>query len=700
MNERSRLIFGILAASVFAVDWVVLSVAPTTPPWLHAALGSTIGAAGVLIAFFLHQRFVAKPTQRLVQRMRLVRESQNPNLSFEPGKTGFLEPIAKEVSALSQTLSQTRQEVQHAGKVEAEEAGGQKAWLETILQNLSEGVFVCNLQHQIMLYNGAALALPDVPDRIGLGRFLGDVLDIGPVTHSLSRLEMRHKDDPDSLSAVSAPFFCNTLDGAKVFNGRLSLLLGSEGEVTGYLMTLVDGSQERALLAGGDALRHALISELSPMLSEIRRASARLVEVDNLRPGERETLAHVAAQASQEASDMALAVSAGIQDLMITHSTLVDVYGLDLIQLVQKNLPEDAARVTLIGTPNWVRADSLALVEALEALILEISQSRNVEEVFFETQDRENDVRVELSWKGRGADADDLETWLDLECQGPGEHEHLGSVLERHGTALVARESAEDGLAAVYVSLRRPTQSSKLTPARRKEARPEFYDASLMAAYQGNEDFAAKRLVDLRYVVFDCEMTGLNPTQGDEIVQIAAVPVVRKRILSGESVDWLVNPGRPIPPSSIKFHGVTDSAVADKPSLIEILPEFRSYVDGAVLVAHNAAFDLRFISMKETAAGVSFSNPVLDTMLLSQLLDGEEADHSLDALCERYCIENTERHTALGDTIATADLLVQMIGRLETQGLDIFGDVMRKSNMAAKLRQRSMIVAHGTGTGG
>lgn len=108
-------------------------------------------------------------------------------------------------------------------------------------------------------------------------------------------------------------------------------------------------------------------------------------------------------------------------------------------------------------------------------------------------------------------------------------------------------------------------------------------------------------------------------------------------------------------------------------------------------MAHNAAFDMKFISMKEREAGVRFDNPVLDTLLLSALLDGDEEDHSLDALCDRYGIAITGRHTALGDTLATAELLVRIIERLEAQGYQTFGEVMKASRMAAELRHRSAV---------
>lgn len=137
----------------------------------------------------------------------------------------------------------------------------------------------------------------------------------------------------------------------------------------------------------------------------------------------------------------------------------------------------------------------------------------------------------------------------------------------------------------------------------------------------------------------------------------------------------------------------------DKPPVTEVLPLFKAFVGDAVMVAHNAAFDMKFISMKETQCGVSFNNPVLDTLLLSVMVEDEEEDHSLDALLERYGIRISGRHTALGDAVATAELLVRLIERLQSQGFNTFGEVMRSSNMAAQLRQREHTLSHQNGNG-
>lgn len=89
----------------------------------------------------------------------------------------------------------------------------------------------------------------------------------------------------------------------------------------------------------------------------------------------------------------------------------------------------------------------------------------------------------------------------------------------------------------------------------------------------------------------------------------------------------------------------------------------------AVLVAHNAAFDMRFLKVKEDAAGVRFDNLVLDTLLLSVFLDAENRDHSLDAIADRLDIAVEGRHTALGDSTVTAHVFLRMLDMLEARGI-------------------------------
>ena len=185
----------------------------------------------------------------------------------------------------------------------------------------------------------------------------------------------------------------------------------------------------------------------------------------------------------------------------------------------------------------------------------------------------------------------------------------------------------------------------------------------------------------------DTETTGLLPSQGDEIVQIAAVRVVNGRLVAGEAFESLVNPGRRIPAASTAVHHVSDAMVADAPPIAVVGRRFHKFAEGAVLVAHNAPFDLEFLRRHETDIGHRFDHPVLDTVLLSAVLFGGHETHTLDALCERLgiVIPEAARHTAMGDTVATAEALLKLLPMLTAQGTLTFGDVVREVKKHGRL---------------
>jgi DNA polymerase-3 subunit epsilon len=224
-------------------------------------------------------------------------------------------------------------------------------------------------------------------------------------------------------------------------------------------------------------------------------------------------------------------------------------------------------------------------------------------------------------------------------------------------------------------------------PAEPIPERAEFYDFDLLAAAPAPPEISARPLRAMTYVVFDLETTGLQPSM-DEIVSIAGVRIVNGRILTGETFNRLVNPKRPIPPASIRFHGITDDMVRDKPPIEVVLPQFKSFAADAVLVAHNIAFDLSFLKLKEQASRVRFDNPILDTMLLSACLHDHTTDHTLDGLARRHGIGIEGRHTALGDTMITASVLTSLFDILERRGIRTFGEAVRASRVVIELKAR------------
>jgi DNA polymerase III epsilon subunit family exonuclease len=231
-------------------------------------------------------------------------------------------------------------------------------------------------------------------------------------------------------------------------------------------------------------------------------------------------------------------------------------------------------------------------------------------------------------------------------------------LASRHGGSIAARPLAE------------------LPPPR--EPRPVYYEFDLFQQ-QGLQEFAGLPLRRLTYVVFDMETTGLNLSGGDEIIQIGAVRIVNLHLLHDEAIDQLIDPRRPIPEESVAIHGITSVMVAGQPTIDQVLPHFRSFVDGAVLVAHNAAFDMRCLQLKEKQSGLRFDNPVLDTLLLSSLVHPHQDIHSLDGIARRLNLTIVGRHTALGDAIVTAEVLLKLIPLLEAQGILTLEDALLAS---------------------
>ena len=218
-------------------------------------------------------------------------------------------------------------------------------------------------------------------------------------------------------------------------------------------------------------------------------------------------------------------------------------------------------------------------------------------------------------------------------------------------------------------------------------SRPEFYDFGLLNQPMHAAEFNGEKLKELEFVVFDTETTGLKPSDGDEIVSIAGVRVKGGKIEAANAFTRLVNPGVSIPKSSIRFHGITDEMVAGEDGILEVLPGFREFVGDAILVAHNAAFDMKFLKLKESASGAVFDHIVLDSLLLSVFLDHDSHNHTLDAIAERLGVIVEGRHTALGDALVTAGIFVRMIDMLEARGVTSVRQAIEASNGVAHVRK-------------
>jgi len=169
----------------------------------------------------------------------------------------------------------------------------------------------------------------------------------------------------------------------------------------------------------------------------------------------------------------------------------------------------------------------------------------------------------------------------------------------------------------------------------------------------------------MQLIMLDTETTGLSPQHGDRMVEIGAIKVSRREIRKDDVFHHYLNPGRSIPEEVVRIHGISDADVKDSPKFTDVAEAFLSFIEGATLVIHNASFDLGFLmnELHLAALGDMSQVPVIDSLSFARKRHPGQRN-SLDALCDRYQIDRSQRtlHGALLDAELLAEVYLAMTG--------------------------------------
>ncbi len=628
-----------------------------------------------------------RPMIRLAARLHTVVHATGEEEESAAIAVENLGPLTDAVRQLLGELADARQEKAQAMASARERSEEQKSRLEAILRDLSEGVLVCNLSHQILLYNQAALRILETPEGLGLGRSLFQILTKAPILHSLERLQSWFADGrPGEDGRHTAAFVGTTTDARLLLHGRMTLVLDRDRNPASYVLVLTEISRELTALSERDALLYRATEGLRAPLANLRAAAETLDASPDLEDEKRQALERVILSESIALTEKHEGLAEEYRNLVAGPWSMDDLYAPDLLNFVCRHVKaKEGLKVTLVGRPVWLRGDSHALMLVLEFLIGHVAKRVEVADFDLEAWHGDRHCYIELRWKGEAIAWRELDAWLEKTLPGGVGTRTLREVLERHGSEPWSRQQDEE--AVLRIPLPAAPQPDAAEASEPLPPRPEFYDFDLVHPPQAGGALGQLPLSDLAYVVFDTETTGLQPSAGDEMVSIAGVRVVNRRILTGETFERLINPRRRIPEASTRFHGITDDMVKDAPPAQVVLPQFKSFVADSVLVAHNAAFDMKFLYLKEAECGLSFDNPVLDTLLLSVWLHPEEQHHSLDAIAQRLGVEVVGRHTAIGDTMVTAAVFLRMLRLLDSRGVITLQDAFDAAAEMVELRR-------------
>lgn len=615
------------------------------------------------------------PVRTLAEQARIV-VAANPSLRIVATGSADVEDLARAIDDLAEAYRSRRLDSETLvadAKARLEE---ERNRLAALMSELTEGVLLCDARGRILLYNEQARALFTPPSEgplpahspVGLGRSLFAFVDRDHVAHALDKIQQ----SLDQAQHAPQTTFLAAAPAGGLVRVRLAPSLAAEGRLAGMVLTLEDATTA----FGDETKRRALLEALSTRARQsaanVRAAAENLAAFPSMTDADRARFTEIVAAESFKLSETIDAALREYADVLKAGLALEDMRVADLLGVARRHidaLPGLACRPLAFDEGIWVRVDSYALLHVFASLAERVRDGYGVRDVWFATGANRGFAEVDLAWQGPALDPQRLAEW-EAEPMRIGAQRTpltIRDVIERHGAEVWLERTADGARFRFLIPQARPMAAKprrRVTP----QSRPEYYDFDLFA-HAGVGELAAQRLSDLSYTVFDTETTGVEPSAGDRIVSIGAVRIVNGRLLKQEVFDQLVDPQRPVSAESVRVHGLRMRDLEGQPLLREVLPAFYRFCEDTVLVAHNAAFDMRFLELAEAESGVRFSHPVLDTLLLSAIAHPNHTDHRLEAIAERLGVPVIGRHTALGDALVTSEVFLKLVAVLAQRGI-------------------------------
>ncbi|HMT94440.1 exonuclease domain-containing protein [uncultured Thiothrix sp.] len=670
IGPRIALLFLMWAASLIAV-WVIL---------------------GYLVRYFM-----TAPARLLENAQVLlgtdVKRKLVPDGSPENKKlTELINQLVEQRESLREEMDQRVQEASRNTELE-------KNRLAALMSELTQSVVVCNLDGRILLYNNRARtqfrALSKAPsvaggvELIGLGRSIYSVFDRKLVAHALENIQHRLQRG----AAMPSAQFVTTTQAGQLLRVQMTpvraVKMPAEGsddaptqtnELTGFVLMLDnitrdfedDSEKDRVLYSLTEGSRAAIANA---------QAAVEVLEYPDLEPEMRERLLSVVRDEIHSLGKRIEEMQTSSANTLRSRWPLEEMHGADLIEAATRRIVASLpvkAEADNVDTNLWLKVESFSLLQALVHLAGKLQAECQVQAVQLRLQSNGQRACLDMLWSPLGEGTKAVIGWEMEQIKVGTETMSLTvqDVLTRHsGDSWVEREP-ETGRAffRLLLPLAAPQEELSSGTYLRSESRPEYYDFDLFKSSEHSRSLDDSRLTELTYTVFDTEATGLNPAGGDETIQIGAVRIVNNKLLHNEFFEQLIDPKRPIPPETIPIHGITPEMVKGQPTIESVLPAFHTFAQETVLVAHNAAFDMRCFQVKEQATGVVFDHPVLDTLLLSAVVHPNQESHRLEAIAERFNVNIIGRHTAMGDAMVTAEIFMKMIPLLAEKGIHTLGE--------------------------
>jgi DNA polymerase-3 subunit epsilon len=683
LGEAAR--FGVVQALSGVWPVVLLAVLPLS---------------GLAVWFWhLHDAREDKAPDRLMEKVKLLSAATQSQQIEAAQDSPAMARLTQAINALAAERDRWRSDVQAQVAQANQSLQQERNRLAALMSELNQSVVVCNLDGRIVLFNhrarlqfkrmpGSACGVPDASgaggaEWVGIGRSIYAVLDRALLAHGLDNIRQRKA---RGASQPTTQFLTSTASGQLLRVHMAPVRSGSEvaeggTDIHGFVLTLDNVTHSFEEDTRRDQLLLDLTEDSRASLANVQ-AAVEMLALDDLAPEMRTKFLCVVREEVGAMGQRITDLLARSHETLKTRWPLENMLGVDLLHAAQRHMAAHCGRDVVLDAVDpqvWLKVDSFALLQALTYLASRLFDEFEVRFVQLRLgcSPEAGKVHLDLVWTGQAMSTETVMSWeLDpMHLVAERNPLTVRDVMDRHGGVIWfererSRHQAFFRMVLPMARAQEGTESAQLLP---NDSRPEYYDFDLFQMSQGDHALDDRPLRSLIYTVFDTETTGLNPSQGDEIIQIGATRIVNGKLLRQDAFEQLIDPGRSIPAASIPIHGITPAMVQGQPRIGQVLPTFHAYASDTVLVAHNAAFDMKFLQLKERSTGLRFDQPVLDTLLLSAVIHPHQDSHHLEAIAQRMNITVLGRHTALGDALVTAEVFLRMIPLLAEMSILTLG---------------------------
>jgi len=639
-----------------------------------------VGFTGLEIIFLTY----IKPIKKISAEAALI-YSSNPSHRLTVTGVRDIKNLSVVINDFAEIFENLNKDITEQILIARKETEKERNLLAAIMAELPQGVIICNKSGRILLFNSIAKSfftpkshINRAEHFIGLGRSIFHIIDKDLIVHAIKEIEGRLITSKQS----TASYFLTPIYTGRLISIETIPVLDHNNLMTGFILTFQDISEDIDRYENIDQTLESFKITLDNTILQndtiVRDLTKRIDHNDGAHESYRKELSGKLNQIDEEYYRMSdFILESNLNKFPLTSLSLNDF----LASIQKKVQLENGIQINLTNheTNKQICADTYTFTVTFVFLIINLSELTGQTEFDLEVTRSNDELLFNVKWLKKPIRQIEIKNMVVRKIRSL---PSFGYVLKLN--RLVFQIIPDDHDTCSHVRIKAKTQITDSIAQEKRQAvitasRPEFYDFDLFKIKDKNIDLLDLNLKELIYTVFDTETTGLNPEGGDEIISIGAVRIVNNRIVYQDIFEELIDPKRDIPIESYKIHGINHEMLDGKPDIETMLPIFKNYTYDTVLLGHNIAFDMKMLKVKEKATHIKFTNPVLDTLLLSAILHPVHEQHDMENIAKRLGVNIIGRHTALGDAIATAEIFMKLLPILNSNGILTLNDAIEAS---------------------